>query len=247
MQILLVQHLYFWIHGLVWTDIRNTLCAEKAEKFVETLGWNKIYCWLCKCAADCANVLPYLLYHQFLNNQIVLFMLEIGVILAHVPRFFLCAALFILSWIIKECFLCLKLFRVFFFVNPGGFLIRVQSHELASNVHKPQNLYWYIFCISTEPQQRRGPGWVPVPHNEGIYVVNELNIATTVDFSVFTFFPVILYLCVWLIFPSLLQWIESNTFLTKLVFFVFVLIMYHGDTWCWFLASQVDLKMHWEC
>jgi len=67
---------------------------------LETSGWNKIYCWLCKCAqtkftADCTNV------HK-------------------------CPIYFIVNfWIIKECFLCLKLFRVFFFVNPGGFFLRV--------------------------------------------------------------------------------------------------------------------------
>ena len=31
-----------------------------------------------------------------------------------------------------------------------------------------------------------------VPHNEGIYVVNEINITINVDFSVFNFFTVIL-------------------------------------------------------
>ena len=161
---------------------------------------NKIYCWLYKRA----QMMSYLLYRHFLNNQRVLFRLEI--------------------------------FCFFFFVNPGVFFLGVQSNELASNVHKPKKLYWYIFCTSAEHQQRRGPGRVPVPRNQGIYVVNELNIATTVDFSVFTFFLMILYLCVWLIFPSLLQWIESNTFLTKLVFLVFVLILciieiHDADSW----------------
>jgi len=232
MQILLVQHLYFWIYGLVWADIRHKLFAEKAEKFVETSGWNKIYCWLCKCAqiycwlCKCAQI-----YRWLCKCAQTKFIADCTNVHKWCPIYFI-----VIFWIIKECFLGLKFSAFFFFVNPGGFFLGVQSNELASNVHKPKKLYWYIFCTSAEHQQRRGPGRVPVPRNQGIYVVNELNIATTVDFSVFTFFLMILYLCVWLIFPSLLQWIESNTFLTKLVFLVFVLILciieiHDADSW----------------
>jgi len=76
MQILLVQYLYFWIYGLVWTDIRNIGVKQNLLLTVQ-MCTDKIYCWLYKCAQ-----MSYLLHRQFLNNQRVLFMLEI------VPRFF---------------------------------------------------------------------------------------------------------------------------------------------------------------
>jgi len=131
-------------------------------------------------------------------------------------------------------------------MNSGDFLVWIQLHEPACHVEKHKKLWknciHTFFCTSAGHQQRRGPARVPVPQNQGIYVADYVILRQLLIFVVFNFLAVILSLSVWPLLSIPLPVLEWSTFLMKLVFLVLVLIiLFYCDTWCWFLASQVDL------
>jgi len=85
---------------------------------------------------------------------------------------------------------------------------------------------------------------VPVHQHRGIYVADYLILQQLFIFVVFVFFPVILYLSVGPCLQFFHHWVNEISSRRRLCFWCFCwLVSHHWDTWCWFLAWQVEFEM----